>query len=294
MQTFLDPELLAKLSKFPLKARTPMAGDVSGKHGSPHRGSSVEFAEYRKYVIGDDLRRLDWKVLARTDRFYIKEYEAETNLRGYFVLDTSGSMSFQSAEHETKLHYAKRVAASLAYLMVKQGDAVGLSICNDQASLELSPFRNPAQLAHFFQTLDEATSSGETKLAPALHLLAEKAGKHAQIIILSDFFTDLDELTGALQHLHFRKHEISLLQIMDPQEISFSFEQIRRFVDLENGTSLLLEPSLILEKYHENLNEFLKNLREKAQRIHAHYQRVQTDHSLEAVLREFLLKRLTR
>ncbi len=139
MHDFLDHQLLARLSALPLESRQAMIGSVAGKHRSPHRGSSVEFAEYRKYVPGDDTRRLDWKAFARSDRFYIKEFEADTNLRAYFVVDSSGSMNFSSGETDTKIQYARRLAASLSYLLVKQGDAAGLSVCNDKIHLEIPP-----------------------------------------------------------------------------------------------------------------------------------------------------------
>ena len=130
-----------------------MIGNVAGKHRSPHRGSSVEFAEYRKYVPGDDTRRLDWKAFARSDRFYIKEFEADTNLRAYFVVDSSGSMNFSSGDTDTKIQYARRLAASLAYLLVKQGDASGLSVCNEKIHLEIPPSRSASQLQHIFDNL---------------------------------------------------------------------------------------------------------------------------------------------
>ena len=190
---FLDGDLLSRLGALPFESRTPMLGNVAGKHRSPHRGSSVEFAEYRKYVEGDDTRRLDWKVFARSDRFYIKEFEADTNLRAYFVVDASGSMNFEG-EHGSKVSYARQVAASLAYLLVNQGDAAGLSVCTDKLHLEIPPSRNVSHLEHIFSTLNDLEPGGETGLVEALHTVAEKVSQRALVVILSDLFSDPEEL----------------------------------------------------------------------------------------------------
>src|SRR6187401_2098001 len=173
---FLDSGLLARLGSIPLESRVPMLGNVAGKHRSPHRGSSVEFAEYRKYVAGDDTRRLDWKAFARSDRLYIKEFESDTNLRAYFVVDASGSMNF-AGNGEAKIQVARRIAASLAYLLVNQGDAAGLSICTDKLHLDIPPSRRAAHLERFFSTLGKVQPSGETGLIAALHTIAEKIGQ---------------------------------------------------------------------------------------------------------------------
>ncbi len=292
--SFIDNDLLSRLGSLPIESRVPMMGNVAGKHRSPHRGSSVEFAEYRKYVPGDDTRRLDWKAFARSDRFYIKEFEADTNLRAYFVIDASGSMNFQGSGQDSKIQYARRIAASLAYLLVNQGDAAGLSICTDKLHLEVPPSRRAAHLERFFSTIEKVEPAGETGLIPALHTIAEKIGQRAFIVILSDFFTDTAKLADALQHLRYRKHDISLFHLMDPQEIGFEFDRPHRFVDLEDNTALVVEPNLISDEYHNALNEFLKNVRDKAHDANADYQLVTTDTPLEPLLREFLTARLPK
>ncbi|MBC7981221.1 MAG: DUF58 domain-containing protein [Armatimonadetes bacterium] len=271
-----------------------MMGNVAGKHRSPHRGSSVEFAEYRKYVPGDDTRRLDWKAFARSDRFYIKEFEADTNLRAYFVVDASGSMNFHSPGQETKIQYARRIASSLAYLLVNQGDAAGLSICTDKLYLEVPPSRRAAHLERFFTTLGKVEPSGETGLIEALHTIAEKISQRAFVVILSDFFTDTAALGDALQHLRYRKHDISLFHLMDPQEIGFNFDRPHRFVDLEDGTIIVAEPNLIADEYQTALKDFLISVRAKAHDAAADYQLVTTDRPLEPLLREFLTARIPK
>jgi len=290
---FLDSDLLSRLGALPFESRVPMMGNVAGKHRSPHRGSSVEFAEYRKYVAGDDTRRLDWKAFARSDRFYIKEFEADTNLRAYFVVDGSGSMNFEG-EHGSKVAYASKVAASLAYLLVNQGDAAGLSVCTDKLHLEIPPSRRAAHLERIFHTLHELKPEGETGLIGALHTIAEKISQRALVVILSDLFADPDELGDALQHLRYRKHDIAVFHLMDPQEIDFDFDRPKRFVDLEDGTALVAEPNLIAEEYKIALRDFMTAVRDKCHDAAADYQLVTTDTPQEPLLREFLTARLSK
>lgn len=293
MHSFLDNALLSRLSSLPIAARVPMLGNVAGKHRSPHRGSSVEFAEYRKYVQGDDTRRLDWKAFARSDRFYIKEFEADTNLRAYFVVDASGSMNF-AGQGEAKIQYARRIAASLAYLLVNQGDAAGLSICTHKLHLEVPPSRRAAHLERFFSTLTSLEPAGETGLIPALHTIAEKIGQRAFVVILSDLFADPAAFSDALQHLRYRRHDIAVFHLMDPQEIHFEFERPHRFVDLEDGSALVAEPTLIADEYKSALHDFLSTVRAKCHDASADYQLVTTDTDLEPLLREFLTARLPK
>lgn len=290
---FLDPILLSRLGSLPVESRLAMVGNVAGRHRSPHRGASVEFAEYRKYVAGDDTRRLDWKAFARSDRFYIKEFEADTNLRAYFVVDASGSMDF-AGKGEPKIQFARRIAASLAYLLVNQGDAAGLSICTDRLHLEVPPSRRPAHLERLFSTLAEVSPSGPTGLVPALHLIAEKIGRRALVVILSDAFTDPAAFGDALQHLRHRKHDVAMFHLMDPLEIGFEFDQPHRFVDLEDGTSIIAEPHLIADEYQAALRQFLKEIRAKCHDAGADYQLVTTDTPLEPLLRDFLTARLPK
>jgi len=290
---FIDNALLSRLGSLPIESRVPMLGNVAGKHRSPHRGSSVEFAEYRKYVAGDDTRRLDWKAFARSDRYYIKEFEADTNLRAYFVVDASGSMNFAGGG-ESKIQYARRIAASLSYLLVNQGDAAGLSVCTDKLHLEVPPSRRAAHLDRLFSILGKVEPAGETGLLDALHTIAEKISQRAFVVILSDLFTDPGTLGDALQHLRYRKHDISVFHLMDPQEIGFNFERPHRFVDMEDGTSLVAEPNLIADEYKAALRDFLTAVRAKCHDAAADYQLVTTDTPLEPLLREFLTARLPK
>ena len=225
---FLDPQVLARLMHLPLVSRFPMEGSVTGQHKSPHRGSSVEFAEYRGYVPGDDLRRLDWRVLGRTDRYYIKEFEADTNLRLVLVVDTSASMGF-TGKGMSKFAYAQRLAGSLAYLAVQQGDAVGLTCPSTQHNIELPPKRNPAHLNTLYDILQNTEPAGETTLVKALHEVSEKIRRRALVVVISDFFCPIDDLIPCLQHLRFQKHDLAIFQLLDPLETDFEFERPMRF-----------------------------------------------------------------
>ena len=289
-RSFIDPTVLGRLARLPLSARRPMLGQVSGRHVSPHRGASVEFAEYRKYVPGDDLRRLDWRTYGRTDRYYVKEFEADTNLRLCLVVDTSGSMNFGSVGM-TKLDYANHLAASLAYLAVQQGDAVGLSCVADKIVQSIPPKRNPAHLKLLFYTLELAKPSGETKLAEILHEIAETVRQRALVVILSDFFIEPSILRNCFEHLRFRHHDVAAFHLLDPEELSFPFQRPTRFIDLEGGPAIFAEPSEIADRYHKALKGYLDELRQVVLTTAVDYQRIDTSETYESVLTRFLIDR---
>jgi uncharacterized protein (DUF58 family) len=289
-RSFLDPGALSRLSAVPLFARRPMQGSVSGRHPSPHRGSSVEFAEYRKYVPGDDLRRLDWRAYGRSDRFYVKEFEADTNLRCCLVLDTSGSMGFGPAG-ATKLDYARRIAGALGYLAVQQGDAVGVSCVAGGLIRNIPPKRNPAHLIALFDLLEETKSQGETQLALVLHELAETIRQRALIVIISDLFIEPELLGSCFQHLRFRRHDVAIFHLLEAQEMEFNFRRPMRFLDMEGGTSIFADPTEIADRYHRALNAYLTDLRRVVLESSVDYHRALLDESYERVLTRFLVGR---
>ncbi len=291
--SFLDYQAIARLGAIPIEARQPMLGNAAGRHRSPLRGSSVEFAEYRKYVQGDDTRRLDWKAYARSDRYYIKEYEADTNLRAYMFVDSSGSMDF-SFDSITKIEFARKIAATLSYLVVDQGDAAGLSLCNEKTHLEIPPRRKASHIQKIFTSLNSIKPKGETGLVQGLHDIAEKIGSRAMIVVFSDFFCDIDELTDALQHLKHKKHDVTLFHLMDPQEIDFKFERPHRFVDMEDNTSVVAEPTIIADEYHEAVKEFLGQIKKSAHDANVAYRLIRTDENYEDILAEFLIDRIPK
>jgi len=289
-RSFLDAHVLSRLAALPLSARRPMQGNVSGRHASPHRGSSIEFAEYRKYVPGDDLRRLDWRAYGRSDRFYVKEFEADTNLRCCFVLDTSGSMGFGS-RGTTKLEYARRLIATLGYLASQQGDAVGLACVADGIVRQVPPRRNPAHLRVVFDLLEEARPQGETQLAIVLHELAETIQQRALIIIVSDLFLEPRVLGRCFQHLRFRKHDVAAFHLLDPLEMEFNFRRPMRFLDMEGGPAIFAEPSDIARRYQQALDEYLQGLKQVVLESAIDCQRVTIDEDYEKVLIRFLMSR---
>jgi uncharacterized protein (DUF58 family) len=289
-RSFLDTRVLSRLSGIPFLARQPMQGSVSGRHASPHRGSSVEFAEYRKYVPGDDLRRLDWRAYGRTDRFYVKEFEADTNLRCCFVVDTSGSMDFGSGD-VTKLQYATRLVGALGYMGVQQGDAVGLSCVAEGIVQNLPPKRGAAHLRTMFDLLEAAEPNGETELVTVLHELAETIRQRALIIILSDLFVEPARLKECFQHLRFRKHDVSVFHLLDPQEIGFEFKRPTRFLDMEGGPAIFAEPNDIADRYHEAMQIYLEDLRQVVLESAVDFHQVKLDEDYEHVLSRFLVGR---
>lgn len=289
-RSFLDPKVVARLGALPLAARRPMLGSVSGRHASPHRGASVEFAEYRKYVPGDDLRRLDWRVYGRSDRFYVKEFEADTNLRLMLVVDTSGSMDFGSVGM-TKLQYAQKVAATLAYLGIQQGDAVGLASVADRIVQNIPPKRNPAHLTTLFDTLQNVEARGATQLAKILHELAETVRQRALIIVLSDLFVDPLVLRECFEHLRFRKHDVSVFHLLDPEELSFAFQRPTRFLDMEGGTAIFAEPTEIAGRYLDAIKIYLDAIRKIVLETAVDYRRVSIDSPYDKELTDFLVSR---
>jgi uncharacterized protein (DUF58 family) len=289
-RSFLDPQALARLARLPLLARRPMQGNVSGRHVSPHRGASIEFAEYRKYVPGDDLRKLDWRAYGRSDRHYIKESEADTNLRLCLVVDTSGSMAFGS-DSVKKIDYAKRIAGGLAYLAIQQGDAVGLAGIAESVVTEIPPRRNPAHLVPVFDLLERIQPTGGTHLVSLLHELAEKIRQRALVVIISDCFADPAELQSAFEHFRFRKHDLAAFHLLDPLELDFTFHRPMRFLDMEGGSAIFADPNDIADRYHTALGNYLRGLRQAVIESAVDYHRVMTNSDYEQVLLNFLIGR---
>jgi uncharacterized protein (DUF58 family) len=289
-RSFLDSAVLSRLAAVPLFARRPMQGAVSGRHPSPHRGSSVEFAEYRKYVPGDDLRRLDWRAYGRSDRFYVKEFEADTNLRCCLVIDTSGSMGFGSGD-VTKIEFARRIAGALGYLAIQQGDAVGLSCVADGLVRNVPPRRNPAHLISIFDLLEQARPRGETQLVRVLHELAETIRQRALIVIVSDLFVEPELLRGCCQHFRLRRHDVAIFHLLDPQEIDFNFRRPMRFLDMEGGPAIFADPNDIADRYHRALTGYQAALKQHVLESSVDYHRVLLNDDYERVLTRFLIGR---
>lgn len=287
----LDPAMLERLSRLALNAREPMLGTVSGRHRSATRGSSVEFAEYRKYVPGDDIRHLDWRVVARTDRYFMKEFEADTNLRAWLLLDASGSMAFRGASGR-RFDYARRLAAALAWLLAEQGDAVGLAVAGGGHRItELPPRRSPSHLKLMMDMLAHAEPKGKTALVEAIHQLAERARRRAMVVVISDCFSEVSALLDGFQHMRFRRHDLAVFHLLDPVELKFSFDRPMRFDDLEGGGTIVTDPAVIGADYRAALDAYLKAIEHGSREFRVDYQRIMLDTDLETVLAAFLLRR---
>ncbi len=291
-RSFLDPKTLARLMALPLNARQSMLGSVSGKHRSPVRGSSLEFAQYRKYVPGDDTRRLDWRTWGRSDRFYIKEFEADTNLRLCLLIDTSGSMGFGPAG-ATRLDYARRLAGSLSYLAAQQGDAVGLWSLAEKP-IEIQAKRGATHLGLVLDQLGGIQPVGGTTLITALHDAAEKIRQRALVVILSDLFAPPADLKSGIQHLRFRKHDVAVFHLLDQKELDFDFDRPARFVDMEGGEPVLADPSLIARNYREAVRQYLHDMDELVRTTGIDYHRVKLHEKYDDVLAKFLLGRVQK
>ncbi|MGA1239078.1 MAG: DUF58 domain-containing protein [Limisphaerales bacterium] len=287
---FVDARVLARLSGLGLHARIPMMGSVSGHHRSPVRGSSLEFAEYRKYVPGDDTRRLDWRAWGRSNRYYMKEFEADTNLRLCLVLDTSGSLNF-GVGGVTKLSQVRGLAGTLAYLAASQGDAVGLYCAGRDFHTVIPAKRNAAHLRVVLNTLGEVKADGETGLVEVLHEAAESIGQRALVVVISDLFVEPEALKGCFQHLRFRKHDVAVFHLLDRSEVDFSFDRPTRFVDLEGGEAVMADPLLVGDAYREAMQGYLGELSTVIREAAVDYHRMNLGDSVEEVLARFLIGR---
>ncbi|QEF96707.1 hypothetical protein Mal15_07350 [Stieleria maiorica] len=285
-ESFFDPVLAERLSAIPLTARQSMLGTVSGRHQSPHRGSSVEFAEYRRYQPGDDLRRLDWRAYGRSDRYYVKEFEADTNLRLVLVVDGSGSMGFGD-----KLHAARQIASTLAYIAIGQGDAAGMIGASDSDSQLLPPRRIAGQVSLLFDRLKRIEAAGVTTLEQTLHRLAEMIRQRALIVVISDLLFEPSALRSAVEHLAFCKHDVALFHLMDPAELQPNWDRPIRLEDMEGDESILVDPDEIAAGYDEAVREFLQEVERISRETSVDYHRVMLDRPIEESLMRFLAGR---
>ncbi len=296
---YLPQDALAKLGRFEVKARGMMQGFISGRHKSPYKGFSVEFAEHRQYVSGDDLRNLDWRVLGRKDRYYIKQYIEETNLRATLLVDASGSMAYRGdcaaqcyGKKFTKFDYARHMAAMLSYLLIGQQDAAGL-VTFDAALRQYVPARaRTSQVRTILETLESTQPGGETSLADIFHDIAERIPRRGLVIIFSDLYDDPAALIKALHHFRYRRHEVILFHIVADEEINFPFDSFTKFKDLENdGNRLPIDPRTIRATYLERMGSFLKEIEGACGRMKIDYACMNTNVPYDEALAAYLMKR---
>lgn len=295
LHKYLDPAVLARLDGLELKARMIVEGYVSGWHKSPFHGFSVEFAEHRDYVPGDDLRYVDWKVFGKSDRYYLKQFDEETNFACHLLVDTSESMTYRSdAAAWSKLDYAKYLAAAIAYLVIRQQDAVGLATFDDTVGQFLRPASTPMHLSQLCSILDQAPSGGESAIGPILHELAERFKRRGLVIILSDFFDDPEAVQLGLKHFRHRRHDVLLLHVIDPAEQDFPFAEPTLFHGLEHWPDQMTDPRALRSAYQTEFEEFLRALRGAARDLRMDYHMLRTDQPLEMALSRVLSHRLRK
>jgi uncharacterized protein (DUF58 family) len=294
-QKFLDPRTLAKLQGLELRARLIVEGYVSGVHRSPFHGFSIEFAEHREYVPGDDTRYVDWKVFGKTDKYYLKQYEEETNLVSYLLLDTSESMRFQSAEAPlSKLQYAQCAAASLSYLILQQQDSVGLVTFDREVRALVRASSNPSHLKQILHVMEETVPERKTATGPIFHDLAERLKKRGIVLVFSDLFDDVPAMLAGLKHFRHRRHEVVIFHVLDPAELDFPYRQMTLFKGLEELPELLTDPRSLRRAYLDEFGKFLAEVKRGCRQHHIDYVLLRTDQSLEVALTSYLASRMTR
>jgi uncharacterized protein (DUF58 family) len=281
---------VARLKNLSLAARGVVEGFISGLHASPYKGFSVEFAEHRKYSPGDNLRHLDWRILGRSNRLYIKQYEEETNLRAQILLDTSGSMGYGEGGL-TKLQYGSYLAASLAYLMMRQQDAVGLTTFDKGIQLDLPARTSPRHLDEMMRRLEAVHAGHTTHIADTLNRLADRFKRRRLIVLISDLYDDPAAVERALHHFRHRRHEVILFHVFDPAELELPFRDTATFVDLETGERIQADPAYVRDEYHREIRAFIDNYRRICVDCHIDYIQTNTAVPYDLMLSGYLAKR---
>jgi uncharacterized protein (DUF58 family) len=290
---YLDPRVLAQVRGMELQARLVVEGYLAGQHRSQQHGFAVEFAQHREYVPGDDLKHLDWKVYGRTERYYLKQYELETNLIAWILVDASQSMSYGSGP-VSKYDYACMAAASLAYLIVQQTDSVGLAVFDAQVRKFLRPASQATHLRECVRALEAGTSAAPTKLGPVLHEIASRAVQRGLVMLFSDMFDDVPAILSGLQHLRYDRHEVVVFHVLDAAELDFPFEDPTLFRGLELPAELLTDPRGLRQGYLQQLNDFQNQLARGCRAMNIDYVPLRTDREIGTALARYLAHRLNR
>ena len=288
---FLDPATIARLGTLELKARTIVEGFLSGLHRSPFKGFSVEFAEYRQYIAGDDLSSIDWKVYARSDRYYVKKFEEETNLNCYILLDVSASMGYGRRGGATKFEYGQMLSASLAYLMNRQHDAFALAAFDDAIVQMLPPSARPGHLRSLLVTLDRLRLGTRTDVSKPLHALADAIKKRGMVVLISDLLDDPERTIDGLRHFRFRGTDVIVFHLIDPDELTFPFERATKFRDMELGDELMAVPAVVRPAYLAELERVLDLYKRELRSMGVDYRLLDTSEPLEHALMSYLSNR---
>jgi uncharacterized protein (DUF58 family) len=286
---YLDAQTLAKLATMTLRARVVVEGALTGLHRAPHYGSSVEFAEHKEYSAGDEIRHIDWKAYGKFDKYYVKRFEQETEVRAYLHLDCSGSMGYAGAGRRSKLEVASYLAASLAYLLVRQQDQAGLLAFGGALATYIPPRARPQHLADLLGALERVEPAGPTDVARAIDYLTEVVHRRSMIVILSDLFDAPAAILDRLRHLRARGHEIVIFHVLDPDELGFPFDGLQVFESMEDERRLLVDTRAVRRAYVRELQEFLDVWKRGSTDANLTYQLVDTTRPLDRVLSDFLV-----
>jgi uncharacterized protein (DUF58 family) len=291
---FLDPSVIARLGSMELKARTVVEGFLSGLHRSPYKGFSVEFAEYRQYLPGDDLSTLDWKVYARSDRHYVKKYEEETNLECHLLLDVSASMSYRGSAPMSKLEYGSVLAASLAFLMNRQRDATGLIAFDERIVFRLPASARSGHLHALLLGLEQLKVGTRSNVARPLHQLAEALVKRSLVVVISDLLDDPESAIEGLRHLKFRGTDVVVFQVLDPHELTFPFSGASRFHDMESADEITTDPESVRAEYLRELAALTLRYDRELRGAGIDYVQIDSSQPLDFALLSYLSARARR
>lgn len=294
MQTgyrYLEPQALARVKNLSMVARGVVEGAITGLHSSPFKGFSVEFAEHREYTAGDDPRHLDYRMLARTERLYIKQYEEETNMRVQVLLDTSGSMGYSFDGKLSKLQYGSYLTAILSYLMTRQQDSVGLTTFDTEVRLDMPARSSPRHFNEMMHQLEAIQPSKETHIADTLHKLANRFKKRCLIVLISDLYDEPEAVLRSLHHFRHRRHEVILFHVLDKAEIDFPFDDTIAFHDMETDERIQVEPAYVREEYKEQMEAFIENYRRSCAEAQIDYVLTDTSVPYDFMLSRYIAKR---
>jgi uncharacterized protein (DUF58 family) len=292
IRAFLNPEEMHKLNRLVLLSRYVVEGNLAGAHRSPLKGASSEFADHKAYGLGDDPRHIDWRVFGRTERHFIKRYEDDTNLRVYLAVDRSNSMGYGSEEkNDTKYRYACRLAAAIGYVVVKARDSLGMYIHADEVDAVMPARNSLNHLNNSLKTLQSFEPASTTEIAGALNQIASSIRHRALVVVISDLLGDQDAINLALAHLRKRKHDVIVLQVLDPYELDLGFKKNCRIEDLESEEKLVIDPRRLRTSYNEVFGEFLNGYRQACAGMKIDYRIARTNEPLDAFVRAYLEER---
>lgn len=287
----LDPAVVAKLKTLELKAKTVVEGFMVGHHKSPYHGFSVEFSQHRPYMQGDSLKNLDWKVFAKSERYFIKQYEEETNLLAHVIIDTSKSMAYKHDAAITKFEYSKILGASLIYLLLRQQDSVGLALYSDDIKTYLPPKAKSTYFKQLIIEIEKTIPSNLTRTSVSINHIAEKITKRGLVIVISDFFDEVDDILDSLKKFYYKKNEVIVFHILDPIERTFGFNNDSIFIDMETGEKLSTQPIQIQKAYTDSFNDYLSEFKSGCLKYGFDYNLIDTKSPFDFALMSFFKKR---